>query len=98
MIVIVCGASLLIAAAVGAVVASRNRRQPLPPPDVPVAASPAEVRVKAVERKAEASGHEAIEATAAVAVVCGADKVTAGRPLRGAERRAAVDCASARLA
>ena len=52
-IVTVCGASLLIAAAVGAVVASRNRRQPLPPPDVPVAASPAEVRVKAVERKGE---------------------------------------------
>ena len=54
-IVIVCGSALLLAAAVGAVVASRNRRQPLPPPDVPVAASPAEVRVKAVERKAEAS-------------------------------------------
>ena len=51
--VTVCGTALLIAAAVGAVVASRNRRQPLPPPDVPVAASPAEVRVKAVERKAE---------------------------------------------
>lgn len=42
-----CGTALLIAAAVGVVVASRNRRQPLPPPDVPVAASPAEVRVKA---------------------------------------------------
>ena len=77
--VIACGTALLIAAAVGAVVASRNRRQPLPLPDVPVAVSPAEVRVKAVERKAEASGHEAIEATAAVAVVCGADKATAGR-------------------
>ena len=50
---IVCGAALLIAAAVAVVVASRNRRQPAPPPDVPVAASPAEVRVKAVERKAE---------------------------------------------
>ena len=51
--VIACGTALLIAAAVGAVVASRNRRQPLPPPDVPVAASPAEVRVKAVERNVE---------------------------------------------
>ena len=47
---VACGTALLIAAAVGVVVASRNRRQPLPPPDVPVAASPAEVRVKAVER------------------------------------------------
>ena len=53
MIMIVCGAALLIAAAVAVVVASRNRRQPAPPPDVPVAALPAEVRVKAVERKAE---------------------------------------------
>jgi hypothetical protein len=57
----------------------REQLQPVPPPDVPVAASPAEVRVKAVERKAESSGHEAIEATAAVAVVCGADKATADR-------------------
>ena len=52
-IAIACGASLLIAAAV--VVALRNRQQPAPPPDAPVAALPAEVRVKAVERKAEAS-------------------------------------------
>ena len=51
--VIACGTALLIAAAVGAVVASRNHRQPAPPPDVPVAASPAEVRVKAVERSQE---------------------------------------------
>ena len=79
LIVTVCGAALLIAAAVGAVVASRNRRQPLPPPDVPVAASPAEVRVKAVERKPEPSDHEVIEASAAVAIVCGADSATADR-------------------
>ena len=52
-IVTVCGAALLIVAAVAVVVAPRNRQQPAPPPDVPVAASPAEVRVKAVERKAE---------------------------------------------
>ena len=53
MIVIFSGSVLLIAAAVAVVVASRNRRQPAPPPDVPVVALPAEVRVKAVERKAE---------------------------------------------
>ena len=48
LIVIVCGTALLIAAAV--VVALRER-QPAPPPDVPVAQTLAEVRVKAVERK-----------------------------------------------
>ena len=79
LIVTVCGAALLIAAAVGAVVASRNRRQPLPPPDVPVAASPAEVRVKAVERKPEPMDHEVVEASTAVAIVCGADSATADR-------------------
>ena len=77
--VIACGTALLIAAAVGAVVASRNRRQPLPPPDVPVSPCPAEVRVKAVERKPEPSDHEVIEASAAVAIVCGADSATADR-------------------
>ena len=49
----VCGIALLIAAAVAVVVALRNRQQPAPPPDVPVAASPADVRVKAVERNVE---------------------------------------------
>ena len=49
-IVIVCGTALLIAAAV--VVALRERHQ-APLPDVPVAQTPAEVRVKAVERKGE---------------------------------------------
>ncbi len=51
-IMIACGAALLLAA-VAVVVASRNRQQPAPLPDVPLAASPAEVRVKAVERKGE---------------------------------------------
>ena len=51
-IVTVCGTALLIAAAVG-VAALRNRRQPVPPPEVPVAQTTAEVRVKAVERKVE---------------------------------------------
>ncbi len=68
---------VMIAAAV--VVASRNRQQPLPPPEVPVAASPAGVRIKAVERKPEPSDHEAIEASAAVAIVCGADSATSDR-------------------
>ena len=51
--VIACGTALLIAAAVAVAVASRSRRQPAPPPEVPVAQTPAEVRVKAVGRKAE---------------------------------------------
>ena len=52
MIVTVCGAALLIAAAV--VVALRER-QAEPPPEVPVAQTPAAVRVKAVERKPAAA-------------------------------------------
>ena len=76
-IAIACGASLLIAAAV--VVALRNRQQPAPPPDAPVAALPAEVRVKAVERKSEPPDHEVVEASTAVAIVCGADPTTADR-------------------
>jgi hypothetical protein len=79
MIVIVCGTALLIAAAVAVVVALRNRQQPAPPPDAPVAASPAEVRVKAVERKPEMVARENVTASGAVAVVCGADKATANR-------------------
>lgn len=78
-VVISCGIALLIAAVVAVVVASRNRHQPAPPPDVPVAAPPAEVRVKAVERKPEPSDHEVIEASAAVAIVCGEDAPTADR-------------------
>ena len=77
---IVCGAALLIAAAVAVVVASRNRRQPAPPPDVPVAALPAEVRVKTVERKAElVKRGEIATASDAVAIVCGMDEATADR-------------------
>ena len=75
----VCGIALLIAAVVGVVVAPRDHRQPLPPPDVPVAASPAEVRVKAVERKPEPMDHEVVEVSSAVAIVCGADPTTADR-------------------
>ena len=50
LIVIVCGTALLIAAAV--VVALRER-QPVSKPEAPVAQTPAEVRVKAVERNVE---------------------------------------------
>jgi len=78
-IVAFCEIVLLIAAVFAVVVASRNRSQPLPPPDAPVAASPAEVRVKAVERKPEPMDHEVVEASSAVAIVCGADYATADR-------------------
>ena len=52
-IAIVCGTALLIAAAVAVVVAARNRQQSAPPTEVPVVQTPAEVRFKAVERKAD---------------------------------------------
>jgi len=75
---IVCGMLLLIAAAV--VVAPCKRRQPVPPPEVWVAVPPAEVRVKAVERKVETvTGGEAAAASDAVAIVCGMDEATADR-------------------
>ena len=53
LVVRVCGTVLLIAAAVAVVVASRNRQPSAPTPEVPVAQTPAEVRVKAVERNVE---------------------------------------------
>lgn len=52
LVAIVCLLMLLIAAVVG-VAALRNRRQHVPPPEVPVAQTPAEVHVKAVERMGE---------------------------------------------
>ena len=52
LIVTVCGAALLIAAAV--VVALRERQQ-APLPEAPAAQKPAEVRVKAVERNPAAA-------------------------------------------
>ena len=78
LIAIICGTALLIAAAVAVVVASLNRRQPLPPPDVPVAQTPAEVRVKAVERN-PAVAAAAPDASRVVAIVCGMDEATADR-------------------
>ncbi len=78
-IVIIGGAALLVAAALG-VIMSRNRRQPLPPPEAPVAASPAEVRVRAVELKGEPFLQGAVvSASGAVAIVCGEDEATADR-------------------
>ena len=80
MLVIVCGTVLLIAVVVVVVVALRNRQQPAPTPNVPVAVSPAGVRVKAVERKAElVERGEIATASDAVAIVCGMDKATADR-------------------
>ena len=71
------GTALLIAAAV--VVALRER-QPMPPPEVLLAQTPAEVRVKAVERKTEPLAVAALAAASgAVASVCGEDAATAGR-------------------
>ena len=78
-IVVFCGTALLIAAAVAVVVASRDRRREVQLPDAPVAASPAEVRVKAVERKTETVKRENVTASGAVAIVCGEDAATAGR-------------------
>lgn len=80
LIVIACGASLLIAVVVVVVVALRNCQQPPTPPDVPVAALPAEVRVKAVERKSTTVARPNVAtASRAVAIVCGADEATADR-------------------
>ena len=77
-IVTVCGTALLIAVAV--VVAARNRQQSAPPTEVPVVQTPAEVRVKAVERKDESVAQgESVSASAAVAIVCGMDAATADR-------------------
>ena len=61
-IVIVSGTALLIAVAVGVAAVLRNRRQPAPPPDVPVFPRPAEVRVKAVERRGETLDLSNVEA------------------------------------
>ena len=80
MIVIVCGTALLIAAAVAVVVASRNWQQPAPPPDVPVSALSAEMRVKAVERNSAANvATAAPDSSRVVGIICGKDSATAGR-------------------
>ena len=79
-VLFVCMTALLLSAAVAVVVALRNRQQPAPPPDVPVAQTPAEVRVKAVERKTgPVAEGELAAASGAVAIVCGKDPATADR-------------------
>ena len=79
-IVTVCGTALLIAATVAIGIASRNRQQPLPPPEVPVAAYSAEVCVKAVERNPVAAvATAAPDASRAVAIICGKDPATSNR-------------------
>src|SRR5574344_504698 len=76
-IVIVCGIALLITAVL--LVVLRERR-PAPLPELRGAQTPAEVRVKAVERKGETIAEdEEATASAAVAIVCGADSATADR-------------------
>lgn len=78
LIVIVFGTALLLAAAV--VVALRERLQPVPPPEVSVAQTPAEVRVKAVERNPVAAVVTAApDASRAVAIICGKDPATSNR-------------------
>ena len=73
----ICGAALLIAAAV--VVALRERLQQAPLPEAPAAQTPTEVRVKAVERNSETVERENVTASDAVAIVCGEDAATADR-------------------
>ena len=72
-----CGTVLPLAAAV--VVALRER-QTVPLPEVPVAQTPAEVRVKAVERNSAANvATAAPDASRAVAIICGKDPATSNR-------------------
>lgn len=78
MIVISCGTALLIAVVV--VLALRERWQPVPPLEVPVAVPTDKVRVRAVECKAESVAEgEVVAASGAVAIVCGEDAATADR-------------------
>ena len=77
MIVIFSGTALLIAVAV--VVALRER-QPVSKPEAPVVQTPAEVRIKAVERNPVAAVVTAApDASRAVAIICGKDPATSNR-------------------
>ena len=65
---------------IAAVMVALRERQQLPSLEAPVAQTPGEVRVKAVERKAEmAAEGEVVAASDAVAIVCGEDAATADR-------------------
>ena len=79
-IAIVCGVMLLVAA-LAYIVVSRNHRQLLPSLGVPVAQTPAEVRVKAVKRNSVATNVVTVasDVSRAVAIICGKDSATAGR-------------------
>ena len=75
-IAIACVTVTLIAA----IVVALRERQPVQLPDVPVAQTPAEVRVKAVERKTgPVAEGELAAASDAVSIVCGEDATTADR-------------------
>ena len=77
---IVCGATLLFVAAVAGVFTVRNCCLLQQPPDVPVMVSPAEVRVKAVERNSvAATTTAAFDASHAVTIICGKESFTANR-------------------
>ena len=74
-----CGVMLLFVLVDFFVVIWPISRQQIARPKALTAQTPAEVRVKAVERKPEPSDREIVEASTAVAVVCGADATTADR-------------------
>ena len=78
--VIACGTALLIAVVVAVVVASRSCQQSAPPPEVPVAALPAEVRVKVVERNPVATvATAAPDSSRVVGIICGKDSAASNR-------------------
>ena len=72
---------MLLVAALAYIVVSRNHRQLLPSLGVPVAQTPAEVRVKAVKRNSVATNVVTVasDVSRAVAIICGKDSATAGR-------------------
>ena len=73
------GTLLFVAIAAAVAAALSENRQVLSRPDVPVVHASAEVRIKAVERKAEmvVEQGEVAAASDAVAIVCGEDAATA---------------------
>ena len=72
--------SLLIAVVVAVVIVSRRCRQPLLSQRIPIVSSPAEVRVKAVERNSAANVATAVfDVSRAVVIICGKDPATANR-------------------
>lgn len=88
-IVIVCVGVVLIAPMLFVVLLC-NCRQPLLSPEVPIAGSPAEVRVKAVERNPVAAVVAVTpNASRVIAIICGKDPATANRY---EERNSLGDC------